>query len=547
MNRPASANDRPAASAADRSRAGAIGLALVLVVGLGLRLHAVTAELWPDSLVYAQNAFNIAQGRFDLRDDSWFAHRFPVFIPVALSYAFLGVGTLSTYLWPILLSAAELALTIWLGVRWFGFGTGVAAGAILAFFPLDVMQAGFLLPDGPMAALLTASAALWILTKAASGNRSRVLLFLSGLCIAAATVTRTYAALLAVFFIGDTIARHRRRSDLLWAAFGALALSLPLAALYQMEAGDALYPLRVVAAAYGSVLAPEPAALIYYPSHFWHPEADLGLYPWVFAAAILFSLLRPERRRLLLLLWAIPFILYLEFGTMSLSTFAPVFKRARFLTVIGPPLSLLAASALAETLGSVRRRGPRTLRRTLLISALGVFALAVSGDSLFVLHRNRVRRSAAGGQKEAAVTLLRVRPEAPIVVGDWLTACRLAYYFGFEEGSDFYHGADDGTRMGHPGDFGDSRIHYLAWYQRTEDVPAGFIVLDEAAPASVRSADAAVPDGSNRAGEIPAYGSHPPDSWKLVRRLGSWRLFLNQPGPSPSPDGHRPESLRSEG
>jgi hypothetical protein len=522
----------PALDAVKSDLPAAIWAALVLVVAFVLRGYAITDDMYPDSVIYAQDAYNLLHGTFTLRDDSWYTHRLPVFAPVALAYAVWGVNAFSTHVWPLLLSMVELVLTMWLGFRLLGGRAGLLAGALLAFLPLDVIQAGHLMPDGLMATLLTASAVFWIIGRDRAKGRARLLLFLSGACLALATVTRVYSIVLVALYIGDVIARPRTFRDLLWPALGGLAVGLPLMALYQVATGDAFYTLRVVSDSYGHRLVPEGLGLLHYPSLLWHPRTEAALYPVLFVGALGFALVRRNRAHLLLLLWALPLLLFLEFGTMSFTRYVPIFKQTRFLVVLAPPLSLLAASMLCAVVRWLRERWQRApgrrAWRAVVVSA-GVVALLVGlADSLFVLRRDRLQRVQAGAQTRAVVALLSSEPELPVFIDHWRTAHRLTYYFDFREGSSFYLGVDDRARMVRGAGAGSSRLRYLSWYPVPDSLPPGFIVLDDAVLDAVARADS-TSSGPFFAGEVPAYGYRPPASWRLLRRIGTWSIYLNPP------------------
>jgi 4-amino-4-deoxy-L-arabinose transferase-like glycosyltransferase len=518
-------------SAARHGRGAAAWAALVLLVGLALRCYAITGELSPDSTVYAQNAHNFLHGTFTLRDDSWYAHRLPVFVPVAAAYAAWGVNAVSTHLWPLLLSLAQLGLTMWLGARLLGGRAGIVAGGLLAFLPLDVLQAGSLMPDGVMATLLAAAAAFWILGQGASRDRSRLLMLLSGACLALATVVRVYSIVLAALYVGTAISRPRRLRDLAWPLLGGLAVGLPLAGVYLWATGDALYPLRVVSSAYGSQLAPEGNRWLFYPSLLLRPGTETAFYPALFAAAIVFSLARLDRARFLLLLWALPLLLFLEFGTMSFTAYIPIYKRSRFLTVTAAPLSLLTASMLCAVAPWLRERWRRARPRVwgaLMVTTGGVVLLAALANSLYVLRREHAQRAAAKARTEAVTALLSSQPTLPIFIDHWRTACRLAYYFGFREGSGFYRGADDRARMARAAAPINSRFRYLSWYPAANRLPSGFVVLDDTVLAAVAGADS-TSRGPFFAGEVPGYCYRPPASWHRLQRIGTWTVFENRP------------------
>jgi hypothetical protein len=149
-------------------------------------------------------------------------------------------------------------------------------------------------------------------------------------------------------------------------------------------------------------------------------------------------------------------------------------------------------------------------------------------DSLYVLRRDRVQRVLAGAQTRAVVALLSSEPGLPVFIDHWRTAHRLTYYFGFREGSSFYLGVDDRARMVRGAGADSSRLRYLSWYPVPDSLPPGFIVLDDAVLDAVARADS-TSSGPFFAGEVPAYGYRPPSSWRLLRRIGAVRVYLNPP------------------
>ena len=132
----------PAGTAGDRLLLGAL-----LLVALGARLYALTGDMRFDPAIYAQYAWNLLHGTFSLRDDSWYAHRFVVFAPVAPCYALFGVGALSSRLWPLALSLLQVGLVFELGRRLEGRATAVLAGLLVALAPLDAVSGVTLQPD----------------------------------------------------------------------------------------------------------------------------------------------------------------------------------------------------------------------------------------------------------------------------------------------------------------------------------------------------------------------------------------------------------------
>jgi len=503
-------------------------IAAVLLVALAYRVFGLTGDMYFDPIIYAQNAYNLLQGTFTLNTDSWYAHRLPVFFPIAPLYALFGVGAVTSRLWPLLLSLVQAALVIWLGRRLFDRTTAILAGVLIALTPLDAVFGSVLQPDTIMAAFLTAAAGFWIASLERDCRHPRAYPFLSGLCFALAVVTRENAAVLLVFYLSSLLWQRPRARVLLDAALGGALVVVPLLAVYAVTTGDPFFRVRAVAEAYGAPIMQEGTRFGFYPSllrHIRHTVTGLG--PALFALGILGSLLRPNRSRVLLLLWALPILLYLQFGSMSVTHYVPILKRERFLTPLTAPLALLTASVFLEWIsGIVRRLLPdsHAARQHVLRAAAILVVVAALAWNSFLIVRDQRRQGAATFQAfQSVVRVIARKPALPVLFDHWRTGHRFSYYRGFCDGADFYRGGDDRKRMGQIGSFGGSRLGYLSWYPDPARVPHALIVLDDEALERVRTADPFV--GTYIRGEIPAYAYAPPATWKSLGTFGTFRVF----------------------
>jgi len=508
--------------------------AAILLLALALRLYAATGEMYFDPIIYAQNAYNILQGTFTLSTDSWYAHRLPVFVPLVPLYALLGVGPWVSRIWPLAVSLGQIGLLLWIGRRLFDRRVALLGGLFAALAPLDVIYGGILQPDIILAFFLTAAAAFWILSLEEAGRHPRLFPLLSGLAFALAAATRENAVVLIVFYLGSALWRRPRARTLLWTALGGCLIAVPLLLLYGMQTGDPLLRLHIVTGAYGSPVMQEGARLGFYPSLLIHVRHTLtGLFPLLFLAGILHSLIRPRRERVWLLLWSLPMLLYLEFGSQGVTRYLPILKRDRFLTPLSAPLCLLAASVAADWASTLERRLPLgrkprpSLRRGIPAGLLLAGVLILTVNSLLIVRDHRRQGRAAYSQYQAVVRLIRSRPDLPVLFDHWRTCYRFSYYLDFREGADFYRGADDRARVKHPGAFGTSRLGYLAWYPDSSSVPPAWIVLDQDALRQVEASRSA--SATYAPGEIPSYAHHPPRTWVPVGQYGALRVYRSAP------------------
>ena len=510
--------------------------AIVVLAALVMRVYGLTGDMLYDPIVYAQNAVNLLQGTFTLETSSWFAHRMTVFVPVVPIYGAFGVGTLQSKLWPLLLSLAQVGLLLAFGRRFLPWRATLVGGWIVALAPLDVVYSTVLNPDIVIAAFMTATMVFWFwafeerVTGPAAArpaepdrlaSRSpapRTLLFLAGTCLALAVVTRLFAVILVLPLVAHLLLRRPSWRELLWVAAGGLTVALPLGVAYALQTGDPLYRFGVVTGRYGEGAKSEGTQFGFYFQLIPHVRYTLtGLAPAMFLLGVLGALWKPTRGQRLLLLWALPVAAYLQFGSMSASEYIPILKRERFLLPLSVPFALLAGVAITRLTGWIERRLP--LKGGLIVLGLAVLAI----NSVEIVSRNRAEGWARHAAFSSTVAALQREPQLPVLFDHWRTGYRFSYYFGFEEGADFYRGGDDAQRMGRPGAFGESRLGYLAWYPTVEDVPRALVVLDETVLAAVRRGDSVTQ--TYRPGEVPDYAFDPPAHWHEVSHHGTFRVW----------------------
>jgi 4-amino-4-deoxy-L-arabinose transferase-like glycosyltransferase len=510
--------------------------AAVLVVALALlyRLYAMTGDIMYDPAVYAQDAYNLLHGTFKLDTDSWYSHRLPVFVPVVLAYATLGVSNISTNLWPLLLSVLQIMAVMWLGYRWLGKETAILAGFFMAIIPLDIIYAGILNPDVVIAAFLTFSVVCWVSGVEGRETPSRLLLLLSGLFCAVAVETRAYAFLIVLFFLGHAVWVRVSLKSLLWWVLGIAVVAVPTVIVYALVTGDLLLPLRAMTGFYGDPQRGEGSGLLYYPRVILALKSYTGLFVFLFTVASVWALVRPTRKRLILLAWIAPILLYLQFGSMSFNSYVPVFKRIRFLTPFIGPAALLSALVIIEDLRTITEKIARALRmksgavlkRVLLVGLVVVLLV----NSFWIVRAYRNLHLGVARDFQAAASMVRSDGSIPVLIDHWRTAIRLAYYLDFKEGSHLYEDADETRRMKKGAIRESTRLGYLKWYENPVQLPDAFVVLEDGILAEAENVSVSDPARSKYpAKDIPSYCHNPPQSWELLGKFGTLRVFRTGP------------------
>lgn len=140
-----------------RGNQQAVGcLLLVLVLYVLLWLVYPQEFIASDPWLYSTRAFEISRG-FQFGDGHVFDHRLGVTIPVAVSYAVLGVGITTTNMWP-LCAALLIIVTVWVALP---TASSKMTGAVICLTSIPLFKSSLALyPDGIAAAFMALSSLL---------------------------------------------------------------------------------------------------------------------------------------------------------------------------------------------------------------------------------------------------------------------------------------------------------------------------------------------------------------------------------------------------
>ena len=223
-----------------------------MVLALAVRLLLFFGGIrGSDAYSYAQHAYNILNGGYDVTAETvYYGFRFPILLATAAAYALFGVGDWSSALFPLLASLITLVLVVRLGTVWFDRETGLWAGLLCAFYPMDVINASLLGPSSFIPCFSAAAVlSYWKAVQWGPDKAKGLLLCLvSGLCIGLAIQTRLVGILLLAviglmtFGMGRWV--ERLRAVLAVGMGCALPLSLE-SGYYLYKTGDPLYRLTI--------------------------------------------------------------------------------------------------------------------------------------------------------------------------------------------------------------------------------------------------------------------------------------------------------------
>jgi 4-amino-4-deoxy-L-arabinose transferase-like glycosyltransferase len=366
-------------------------LIFVLVAALGLRLVFFTGMVRGDSLNYAHTAYYLNLGIFDL--GAWEGmSRIGLYLPVAVLYKLFGPSELVTLLFPLLSSLASVVFVYLIARIFGGERAGLIAALIWAILPMDVHLSTSLLPDGPMAALCTASVYFWF--KAGASKRSFYYFVSLGLLVWAILV-KPLAIVVALFFVVTLILQSWQQVKTWWfsnrifqAAKGkyfwpaAAVLTLVVILFYlQIQKSPFLVTLARTNNDLGSFFFTGAAQLDFGDIDFSRSDLMIFVAPLFLASFLMLLRLRRVNVKPVLV-WAAVLFVYYEWGSVSLKPlkYDPLqaFSEARYFLFLLAPFVILTGIYLARGLSD--RLAPWSIPVLALITlVVGI----VAKDSLY--------------------------------------------------------------------------------------------------------------------------------------------------------------------
>ena len=310
-------------------------LALILVLGAGLRLTFLVGPAGSDDMRYMRAAELVAAGEVNTRLDHGYGRA--AFILWLAVWVKLGAGAVALAYSDVVLSLAIMLTVYWLACKWADRATALLAMLWLACLPLDLLTSGLVTPDrlALLCSLLAAGCAYDALR--APPRQGRLKLLLACICTALAVSAKETSFVLPIIFGVWALWRVR---PLKTAVARAVLIGAGSVAVFSLEhvffyvwTGDWAYRYHAVNNFYGDPTTAVPLGLrefLYYIAHFLANPKVLGLCGWIMLVAVLrtFGKLREPH---LILIWSLCFFLFMQYGSSSLSHYHPVPKQWRYM------------------------------------------------------------------------------------------------------------------------------------------------------------------------------------------------------------------------
>jgi len=336
-------------------------LFLIVLFGLILRLAFFSGVGISDSLVYSKSAYNIDKG-IDTSSPLTLSTRLGLIYATALSYRLFGINDFSSIFFILLTSIGTIILAFYFGKLLFNEKVGLMAAFLMSFFPLEVIFATKLLSDMPSAFFMSLGVYLFLLSELKSRLKYGLGYILSGIFIGIGYLIRESALLIALFFIIYIIYKKRIKREYFLVPLGVILIFLVESLIFFSLTGDPLYRTHVSQQYLEEVAIKHnfygrldfPTGLLHYPYMILTNNLVSYFYIFIFIAIIYFVIKRKEKS-FIPLFWFIPLLLYLSFGSGSLTQYVPLIAKDRYLSIISIPGILLITLFLLEKKRLIRK------------------------------------------------------------------------------------------------------------------------------------------------------------------------------------------------
>ena len=368
---------------------GPILLGLILAVALVLRFIFFTGIGISDSLFYTQFAHNLQDGRLPL-EGGHSALRLGLSIPVSILYSAFGVNEFSSNVIPLLISLASIVLMYKFGKLLFNEKTGLIGAFLLSFFPLDVVYATRLMTDLPAAFFVALSAYFFVKAEKKEGEKSTVQRYLlAGVLIGIAYLMKELSLLIGLFFVVYIIYRKHIKSGYFVMAAAFLAVIAAELLFFLTTTGNPFFRYMAVNQGWGDTVIGTnmsgrgsiPFSWLHYP-YIIMTDHLLGLYyPFIFLA-VAYCIIGRKKEAYIPTAWFFSILIYLNFGSASVTRYVLIPAAARLLTIITIPGLLILAFFLAQEDPLIRKVVMPTVLALLLVTSVGYVYLSEARHDL---------------------------------------------------------------------------------------------------------------------------------------------------------------------
>ncbi len=356
-------------------------LFLIALFGLALRLIFFSGIGTSDDLAYTRYAHNAGEGIQD--SVLTLSTRIGVTYVTAFSYKLFGVNDFSSTLFVLLTSIGNIILVYYFGKLLLNEKVGLMSSFLISIFPLEVVYATKLLTDIPSAFFMALSVYFFLYAELKS--HKKINYFLSGIFLGIGYLIRESALLIGLFFIIYLIYKRQIKKEYFIAAFGfVIIFAVELFILYKLTGNpffryttvqDYLQQAYIHYGYFGRLNMPE--GLLHYP-YIILTDPLISFFYFFIIISLIYFIFNKRQNANILFFWFIPLLLYLSFGSASLTKYLPFKADPRYLSVITVPGILLLAVFLTDKKIIIGKYAKPFILALLFVSS--IFFVYVRGD-----------------------------------------------------------------------------------------------------------------------------------------------------------------------
>lgn len=412
----------------------------VAALALGVRFAMAPQLDGLDDAGYLEAALRVAHGR-DL-DNMFVLFRTRVGMAYPLGWLLQFNILAPAQFWVLTMFAETVTLGALFAGTWWLTGTTRAAMAAVIFYsayPFAVQQSVMFYPSAFQTMFIALAVALIGGAERGVFRYRTTATLAAGAAIGLAYLVKEDAALLVPAFIAASLlAGFPTRAGVLWVSVGAAAVFFAECLGYLVTTGNPLFRLSASSGLGGSTISDQLQISdifkwdAYLRSLYLMP-VQVGLHWWFLIPAVWIAVRRGGQRLRFVAAALLIVAAYLQFGTDSISSYAPLPKTPRYTVILTPLMMVLLGSWVAWLYTSGRRTAAAVVTAT---------AVAAAIPCVIVLNITSSERSR---NTLAVVTALRELPRAPLytdfysarglrILSPELGDVRTWYHANFESG-----------------------------------------------------------------------------------------------------------------
>ena len=391
-------------------------LALIVVAAAAVRLWCFIGYARGDDPLYVMIPKRILDEGIRFFTPQTFAYgvnyRMGLYLPIAASFALLGVNDFAFVLYPFLASLGSIVVVGLIGAALFDAEVGLIAAALVAMSPFDTAFASTMVID-LVTSFLAALAVYGLVTGGrTAGRRATVAYAAAAGALGVAywvkePVTLVLPGFLAILAV-QVASGTSLRGPLAFCAGLALVAAFCVGFDWAMT-GAPLNRFHVQMDQAGVATGPIRYTLLTYPRWLFRGSEEgmpCGYLFYLLGPALAYVAIRQPRRGAIVLLWLVPLALLLEFMPMRLHPLVLSPRYVRYLNALLAP----AALVVAVLLGALWRRSRVLVGGVLIVMAVASIREARAQQRVWVDGTSDARR---------ASRLLWQLPPKPVFSDGW--------------------------------------------------------------------------------------------------------------------------------